>query len=70
MSLQKGSIHIEVRLSFPQIFNLSVEDMNFGSYIPMADRKLLGMFEVLSRRIDQVEHGVSLRLVFLFLSLF
>lgn len=47
-----------VNIIADQIFNLSVEDMNFGSYIPMADRKLLGMFEVLSRRIDQVEHGI------------
>lgn len=41
-----------------QVFNLSPEDMNFGSYIPMADRKLLAMFELLSRRLDQMEHGV------------
>ena len=34
--------------------------MNFGSYIPMADRKILAMFEVLSNRLDQMENGVSI----------
>ena len=34
--------------------------MNFGSYIPLADRKMLAMFEVLSDRLDQMENGVSL----------
>ncbi|XP_066975576.1 uncharacterized protein [Macrobrachium rosenbergii] len=41
-----------------QVFNVSLADMNFGSYIPMADRKILAMFELLSRRLDQMEHGV------------
>nr|XP_053636109.1 uncharacterized protein LOC128691310 [Cherax quadricarinatus] len=42
-----------------QIFNMSAEAMNFGSYVPMADRKILAMFELLSRRLDQIEHGVQ-----------
>lgn len=42
-----------------QIFSLSAEDMNFGSYVPLADRKMLAMFEVLSDRLDQMEHGVN-----------
>lgn len=46
-----------------QIFNLSAEDMNFGSYVPLADRKMLAMFEVLSDRLDQMEHGVSINYV-------
>ncbi|KAK7072723.1 hypothetical protein SK128_001451 [Halocaridina rubra] len=41
-----------------QVFNVSLEDMNFGSYIPMADRKLLAMFELLSNRLNQMENGV------------
>ncbi|XP_068201294.1 uncharacterized protein [Palaemon carinicauda] len=41
-----------------QVFNVSLADMNFGSYVPMADRKILAMFELLSRRLDQMEHGV------------
>lgn len=43
-----------------QIFNLDAKDMNFGSYVPLADRKMLAMFEVLSDRLDQVEQGVSI----------
>lgn len=42
-----------------QIFNISLEEMNFGSYIPLADRKMLAMFEVLSNRLDQMENGVN-----------
>lgn len=42
-----------------QIFNVALEDMNFGSYIPLADRKMLAMFEVLSNRLDQMENGVN-----------
>ncbi|KAG7154049.1 hypothetical protein Hamer_G020378 [Homarus americanus] len=41
-----------------QVFNASELEMNFGSYIPSADRKILAMFELLSRRLDQIEHGV------------
>lgn len=47
-----------INIIFDQVFNVTLEDMNFGSYVPMADRKLLGMFELLSRRLDQMEHGV------------
>ncbi|KAK3867338.1 hypothetical protein Pcinc_027195, partial [Petrolisthes cinctipes] len=47
-----------INIIFDQVFNASEIDMNFGSYIPMADRKILGMFELLSRRLDQMEHGV------------
>ncbi|KAG0714946.1 hypothetical protein GWK47_013061 [Chionoecetes opilio] len=41
------------------IFNVSLEDMNFGLAIPLADRKMLAMFEVLSDRLDQMENGVN-----------
>lgn len=41
-----------------RVFNLSPNNDNFGSSIPAADRKLLALFEVLSRRLDQMEYGV------------
>lgn len=40
------------------VFNLNPKNEVFGSSIPMADRRLLAMFELLSRRLDQMEHGV------------
>lgn len=47
-----------INIIFDQVFNASAVDMAFGSYIPLADRKILAMFELLSRRLDQMEHGV------------
>lgn len=43
-----------------QIFNPPPTDMIFRSYVPLAERKMLAMFEVLSDNLDQMEQGVSM----------
>ncbi|KAG7175978.1 hypothetical protein Hamer_G016930, partial [Homarus americanus] len=46
-----------IKIVVDQMFNVSPNDVDFVSSSTMRDRKLLGLFQLLSRRLDLLENG-------------